>query len=1121
MTDRLGQLLARVAVAGDGGFDGAWPEAVVLLGLAPLEEWLVAARHASANVRAAAAAALAHRPEAPAHERLTGLLGDVEWSVRREVAVALATRQDVPDHRTLHELLTDGHNEVRAAIVPAAIRHPGCLDQVLALLQVPSFTVRRAASLALAELADEDVASQVVDLLAVEGGVHTLKTLDLLAARGALPLMRLPEAAPPVARLIADCQAWGLVHLQEWLKRPDRDPSTAVHGKWEHAGTPIWTGGAGAVPVPAGLGDEAEALAAIVTAPTGRRSVALVGETGVGKTALVHAVAHVLGRRGWMMVRIAPGELMADHQYLGQWQGHLKRLLTTIRRPAKIVLYVPGVEGLCWTGRASDSKDSLGSMLRPFVEDGAVAVLGEANPVGWQIGLGDQSQLLQAFTMLELTPASDDRTAAIAEEMIGGSSDVRLVVTRASNLSKLAYPGMRQPGRTLRLLEDLEAIDAEVSASGLIRAVTARTGLPSALLDDDEPLDLSEVRRHLESRVMGQPDAVDAVVDALALIKAGLVDPDRPNAIMLFVGPTGVGKTELARALATWMFGSPDRLLRFDMSEYASYNSYERLIAAGTSAEGSLVRAVQAQPFSVVLLDEIEKAHVNVFDLLLQVFDAGRMTDTRGVTTDFRSTVIIVTSNVGAQRLAPSGEIGFVVGAEEVSASVARLHYERALAQSFRPEFIGRLDRTVVFAPLSVQTATRIAQREIADVLGREGLVRRDVAVDVDRSVVSLCLAEGYSAAYGARPLRQVVARKVLLPVARVMAERPAGRGTVIRLVAEGSSVRASVMTERQVRSATGAKAVPALAALHDGLAAVDELADPLRTEKSTLLLQSAAPTFWEDRGAALAVLDRIHRLDRVLSDLRRLERDLERTERNPNQHLQARYIAAHSLTLARLQSLMRTGSLEDAFVSLTQVGAAGGLGGLALLRGMYERFATRHGFDLDVVHDSVSAPEVILLIGGPGAHTLLAGEGGLHRITEGRGANRQTEHVRVAVMPVPAGEPTEQASISRARTLKGVSSATGAAVRTEVTVAYGGGAHMVLTSPLPRDALQPLARLLVQAHQGPGSADDDGDIARRYDLGPRPLVRDTRTGRSTGRLADVFDGLLELLSSPAPDPPS
>ena len=339
-------------------------------------------------------------------------------------------------------------------------------------------------------------------------------------------------------------------------------------------------------------------------------------------------------------------------------------------------------------------------------------------------------------------------------------------------------------------------------------AVTARfaemTGLPLWLLSDDMPLTRKALRERFEARIIGQPDAVAAVVDVLTMIKAELHDPRRPLAVLLFVGPTGVGKTELANVLAEEVFGERERLLRFDMSEYQ--NAY----SAATLLE-QLTERQRHHVFSVVLLDEFEKAAPSIADLFLQVFDAGRLTDASGSTVDLRNTILILTSNLGSQAAVKAGTgaiLGFAPSATvdvDVSRVAQRTAYLDAVEAAFRPEFLNRLDQTVVFRALDRVTMRRIVARELAMALQREGAVRRALALKWDDEVVDFLVARGFTPAYGARPLQRAIAQHVLLPLASEIAARPRLGATGLRLQVRDEQI--VVATERH--DVTASKARP------------------------------------------------------------------------------------------------------------------------------------------------------------------------------------------------------------------------------------------------------------------------------------------------------------------------
>ena len=275
---------------------------------------------------------------------------------------------------------------------------------------------------------------------------------------------------------------------------------------------------------------------------------------------------------------------------------------------------------------------------------------------------------------------------------------------------------------------------------------------------------------------MGQPTACEAAADLIMTFKAGLNDPGRPLGVLLFVGPTGVGKTELAKAISQYFFGhgdQKDRLIRLDMSEYAGPGASQRFLGDGRGEPSPLVRQIRHQPFSVVLLDEIEKAAPEVFDLLLGVFDEGRLTDPYGRLTSFRGAVIIMTSNLGADRPEP---FGFA------RASASAAVYDDEAMNFFRPEFYNRIDSVVTFEPLAVEAMLQITAKELRDVARREGLLRHDLTLEWSDAVVSHLAAQGYDRRYGARPLQRTIEQQVVVPLSRFLLENAPSRGARLRL---------------------------------------------------------------------------------------------------------------------------------------------------------------------------------------------------------------------------------------------------------------------------------------------------------------------------------------------------
>ncbi len=364
----------------------------------------------------------------------------------------------------------------------------------------------------------------------------------------------------------------------------------------------------------------------------------------------------------------------------------------------------------------------------------------------------------------------------------------KLELERAHRANDLARMSELQYGRIPELEKQLnEALASEQEAFQLVRnRVTAEevaevvskwTGIPVTKMLESEKQKLIAMESFLEARVVGQPEALQAVSNAVRRSRAGLSDPNRPNGSFLFLGPTGVGKTELTKALAAFLFDSEDAMVRIDMSEFMEKHSVARLIGAppgyvGYEEGGYLTEAVRRRPYTVVLLDEIEKAHPDVFNVLLQVLDDGRLTDSHGRTVDFRNTVIVMTSNLGSQRIQElSGEENYASMKAEVMEIVS---------QQFRPEFINRIDDVVVFHPLAPEHLTRIVAIQLRYL--RERLSERDMALHLDEAARERLAQAGYDPVYGARPLKRAIQQQLENPLAQQILDGRFGPGDTIRV---------------------------------------------------------------------------------------------------------------------------------------------------------------------------------------------------------------------------------------------------------------------------------------------------------------------------------------------------
>ncbi|HVI72623.1 MAG TPA: AAA family ATPase, partial [Pyrinomonadaceae bacterium] len=547
-------------------------------------------------------------------------------------------------------------------------------------------------------------------------------------------------------------------------------------------------------------------LAEILTGKAAR-SVLMVGKAGVGKTAVFNELVR---RRATFNLASTPfwstsgSRLVAGMSGFGMWQERGDAVWREAEKTNAVVHFGNLVE-LMDTGKSEHNTQGLASFFRQrFMSSQALAVV-ECTPEQLSLIEREDPALLKVFLQFTVEEPSAEASRSILKHYAAHYSRPRVTgnrkelkrqaLARKPNAPVITEAGLDSvdrlhrryagysafPGRPLRflrgLLEDRATahIEEPVSAQEVTQSFAKETGLPLFLLDDTAAYDGEQTFAWFAQRVIGQDQAVGLIVDLLARVKAGLTRPRRPIASLLFVGPTGVGKTEMAKSLARFFFGDEARMARFDMSEYADALSVTRLAGGATGGEGTLTARVREQPFSVVLFDEFEKAHQSFFDLLLQTLGEGRLTDGRGRLADFSNSIVIMTSNLGAERFRRS-RLGFQsdqMNAEQKYFRAAQKHFTRAVQDFLRPEILNRMDHIVPFLPLARDKVEHIAEREVSLIEQRDGVRLRGVTLRVEKAAVESLARRGYDNRYGARPLKRLVERELLLPLATQLNSRP------------------------------------------------------------------------------------------------------------------------------------------------------------------------------------------------------------------------------------------------------------------------------------------------------------------------------------------------------------
>ncbi|ROP43306.1 ATP-dependent Clp protease ATP-binding subunit [Pseudokineococcus lusitanus] len=569
----------------------------------------------------------------------------------------------------------------------------------------------------------------------------------------------------------------------------------------------------------------------------------LIGEPGVGKTAVVEGLAQAVHKgevpetlKDKQLYTLDLGALVAGSRYRGDFEERLKKVLKEIRTRGDIVLFIDEIHTLVGAGAAEGAIDAA-SILKPMLARGELQTIGATTLDEYRKHIEKDSALERRFQPIQVA----EPTLAQAIEILKGLRDRyeahhRVSITdgalvAAANLADRYVNDRFLPDKAIDLIDEAgarlrirrmtappdlrdfdekiagvrrekeSAIDAqdfekaaslrddekkllaargerekqwkagdmdvvaEVDEELVAEVLAIATGIPIVKLTEEESSRLLHMEDELHKRVIGQEDAIKALSQAIRRTRAGLKDPKRPGGSFIFAGPTGVGKTELAKALAEFLFGDEDALIQLDMSEFSEKHTVSRLFGSppgyvGYEEGGQLTEKVRRRPFSVVLFDEVEKAHADIFNSLLQILEDGRLTDSQGRTVDFKNTVIIMTTNLGTRDIAKGLQMGFQAGGD-LSTDYDRMKRKVAdeLKQHFRPEFLNRVDDTVVFPQLTQEEIVQIVDLMLAKLDSR--LRDQDMALELTPAAKALLAVRGYDPVLGARPLRRTIQRDI------------------------------------------------------------------------------------------------------------------------------------------------------------------------------------------------------------------------------------------------------------------------------------------------------------------------------------------------------------------------
>ncbi len=539
----------------------------------------------------------------------------------------------------------------------------------------------------------------------------------------------------------------------------------------------------------------------------------LIGEPGVGKTAVAEGLALRISRgeapeplRRKRIVSLDIPAMLAGTKYRGDFEERVKSVLRDVKRAGDVILFIDELHTIIGAGSAEGAIDAA-NILKPALGRGEVQIIGATTPEEYRRHIEKDAALERRFQPVTVAEPGREATLEMLRSLRPGLERhhaVRITdeaLDAAYRLSLRYIHDRFLPDKAIDLIDEAAASlrvsrrseDDSVTAETVAQVVSLWTGIPVTGLDQNETERLRDLETRLRERIVGQDEAVSAVARAIRRSRMGLRDPKRPVGSFLFLGPTGVGKTELCRALAETVFGDEQAVIRLDMSEYMEKHSVSRILGSppgyvGYEEGGQLTEQVRRKPWSVVLFDEIEKAHEDVWSLLLQILDDGQLTDAGGRRVDFRNTLIVMTSNVGAKAISDGrSPLGFDTGGLRDDAAMRQQVLDE-LRATFRPEFLNRVDETIVFHRLRREDLLRITEILLSRL--RERFREKGLTLTVSEDAVCWLTDHGSDEKYGARPLRRCIQHSIEDAAAELLLEGGLAPGDTLRAVVQDGALR-------------------------------------------------------------------------------------------------------------------------------------------------------------------------------------------------------------------------------------------------------------------------------------------------------------------------------------------